>query len=179
MKTALSLALLFFSEIAGAQPYVGVGLVSNEVSVTTMVQKERRREDPGVGLTLGYRFTPAIASEISYAPLAGLSDTRFLSASAVAAVNLGSRFALLGKAGIAKVQGRLIGAPGDVPPADGRPALPQELATTWSGYAPIFGAGVQASVTKDVAVRGMIERVGRVGNMDSAVVASAGLVFSF
>ena len=177
MRLWLFIGLCFIAGHALADVYAFVGFNQVRVSVEG---KGAQEEDRGAILGLGYRFTPRLAAEISYADghvVQGQTvvtewRSRGLGIVAVGTMPLRGGFAAVGRAGVHGVEGRwhqrLVSAPINT-------TLEQ---IRWSGWAPSLGLGVQYRVDERHAVRAMAEMTGGVDGLeDSRSLSVTALIF--
>ena len=113
----------------------------------------------------GYQFTPMWGAEVSYATYGKASlgsshgdwKTSGVQASGIGTFPVGETISLLGKVGVARIEHQVNGA-----------------SSTKTNLA--YGIGAQYDFTKGIAFRVLYERLGKIGDSNTAVQAKASLL---
>ena len=179
MRHWLFIALFFVAGHAMADAYAFIGVNAMGIRVEG---KGGQREDIGVILGGGYRFTPRLAAEVSYAyGYAAEREVRIVEWShrsidiaAVGTIPLRPRLAAVGRAGLQRVVGRW-----NHTLRSGSLNIRLEPEIGWTGWVPSLGLGAQYTLDERHALRAMAEITGGVEGLESSRSLSVAVFISF
>jgi hypothetical protein len=178
MRLWLFIGLCFIAGNAMADAYAFIGLNQMRVSVDG---KGAQKEDWGATLGGGYRFTPHLAAEISYAyghVAEGEAriiewSSRNLGIAAVGTLAFRTRVSAIGRAGLQRMVGRW-----NHTLRSGSTSTRLEPEIGWTGWVPSLGLGAQYTIDKRHAIRAMAELTGGVdGLKDSRSLSVTAVIF--